>query len=262
MAAQSDGWTPSTGLFESGKVTITGASFGYDASYNNGEQLLLIIEATTDNAEFPELRQMYSVGGNDKSGRWVAKERGKKAVHESGKVVPFNNRSNVWAWITGAIAAGAKADIVKRGTMHDASVWEGMIFDLGTEDYEKYGDERGKPTGVRVVPVKYYGIAKGAGKTAGKAAAAVAVADDDGDDDGDEGAEAVEVATPTPATKKSPPRSVAGGASKVSPRSKLVKLAGKYDSYDDFYGEAIEVEGVEGSDLEDELEDIYNEAHA
>lgn len=237
------GWEPTSGLADKYTLTITSATFGYDAKFMDGEQLLLIIEGDAPELEKGVARELYSIGKG-----WEAEARGSKIVRADGSKKGLNDSTAAWSFISNAIAAGAGDTLMERGTMCDAPVWEGLIFEMHRIETKGMNNEKKS----RIVPAKFLGEVKSGGKSAkGKATAKdddagaakakatnakAKVEDDDGDED--EAAEWL-----TPAIEK-----------------KLNKLAGTYDDFDDFYADAIEIKGVE--DDEDVLRGVYENVKA
>ncbi len=130
------GWDPvvSTGLLDDADITITKAEFNYDASYDDGESLVLILSGTSDHPDYPEFAQFWSIGKD-----WETEDHGKTIV---GGGDGIHESTNYWALIENAIKVGAGSIIQGRGTPDMASIWEGLRFHVkrvtvGEEDFER-----------------------------------------------------------------------------------------------------------------------------
>jgi hypothetical protein len=130
------GWDPveTTGLLDDADITITKAEFNYDAEYQGGEALLLILSGTSDHPDYPEFSQFYSIGNG-----WETEDHGKTIV---GSGSGINKSTNYWAFIEAALAVGAGPTIQGRGTPDMAAIWEGLRFhvkrtEIGEEDFAR-----------------------------------------------------------------------------------------------------------------------------
>lgn len=130
------GWDPveTTGLIDNADIVITKAEFNFDAGYQDGEALLLILTGTSDHPDYPEFTQFYSIGNG-----WETLDHGRSIVGEANGI---NKSSNYWAFIQGALDAGAGPVIQSRGTPDQAAVWEGLKFhvnrvDVGEGDFTR-----------------------------------------------------------------------------------------------------------------------------
>ena len=134
------------------EVTIKNAYFGYDAGYQDGEQLLFILEGESPEADEP-FTQFYSIGNG-----WDTKD---------GKVVTgresFVTNTNYARFFLAALDIDASA-IKALGDPADATIWKGQTFMMERRTYKmKFRDEE-REFGV-LVPV---GIVKAKGKKAKK----------------------------------------------------------------------------------------------
>ncbi len=142
------GWEPtkSSGLIDDTDITITKAEFNYDAGYAGGEQLVLILEGTSDHPEHPEFRQFYSIGKG-----WETNDRG--ATVES-NLDGFNEQTQYWKFIEAALDTDAAPVLAERGFPSTAAIWEGLRFHVKRKDVD-YGGQ----IGVKqvLVPTKFLG---------------------------------------------------------------------------------------------------------
>lgn len=221
MSDEFDPWGLSSGnLLDDADITITEAEFGFDDNYNNGESLVLKLEATTDDDDMPTTTIMLPCGNG-----WEPGNRGATAKREDGKDKNFNKQSGIGLWITSAIEAGAGDVLQDRGTSFDAEVWPGLSFHVKRKAFN-YGGEIGEKE--RLLITEFKGDGKeGKGKAAAK-----------------------EKATkPEPEAKAESTSSggTSGGGVKGALRVKLMKAAKEADTHDDFIEKAFELDGVEGN---------------
>lgn len=184
------------GLFDEGTLTITKARFGYDAGYDDGDSLVLILEGTSPDFD-DEVRQLYSIGNG-----WDAEDKGKKVVG----LEEFNESTNYAVFFTTAISkkVGGGELLSKRGYPDDATIWEDTIWEMKRQDVERdWGGDDGKRISKVVLPTKYIGLV-GDKKKAGES--------------GNSG----------------------GGKKAKSLKSKLKKLARKFDDHDEFLVKALD----------------------
>lgn len=134
------GWDPveTSGLPDDIDFTIAKASFGYDAAYNNGEQILLVIEASQTDEKGDPIRSLYSLG---KAGAWETLDHGRTVVSQSNPPAEgFNKQSLYWKFIEAALGTPAAAVIQTRGTPDNAGIWEGLTFHMNRVDVDYGGD--------------------------------------------------------------------------------------------------------------------------
>jgi len=212
MTDEFDPFTPETGLIDDFDFTVDSSWFTTDASYNDGETLLLKLSGPTDNPENPEVTLQYSCGNG-----WEASDGGKVAVREDGKKRRFNQSSGIWKLVEAAMEAGAGDVLRKRGTPMEASMWAGLKFHMKRVEQ---GEGQYKTT--RPLPVSFLGVA-GEGST-GSAPASQAPA----------------------ATPSAPAATNGSGLSKVL-EVKLKKLARESASHEDFIAAAFDLDGVDGN---------------
>ena len=150
------GWEPveTSGLPDNIDFTIVKAEFGYDAAYNNGEQILFMIHAAETDAEGQPYRSFYSLG---KAGGWETLDHGRSVVSQTNPpATGFNKQSAYWKFIEAALSAGAGSVIQARGTPDNASIWEGLRFHLDRVNVD-YGGEIG--TRQFLLPTNFLGEA-------------------------------------------------------------------------------------------------------
>lgn len=137
-------WDPveTTGLPDDIDFTIAKAEFGYDAQYLDGEQILLIIEATQTNEEGDAYRNFYSLG---KAGAWETLDHGKTVVSQTDPPAEgFNKQCSYWKFIEAALGTGAP--VTDRGTPDNAGIWEGLTFHMNRVEVDRPGLGEGKQT--------------------------------------------------------------------------------------------------------------------
>lgn len=205
-----DLFTPETGLIDDFDFTVDSAWFTTDASYNDGETLLLKLNGPTDNPDQPETTLQYSCGNG-----WEAADNGKRAVREDGKKRRFNQSSGIWKLVEAAMNCGAEDVLRKRGNPMEASMWQGLKFHMKRIEQ---GEGQFKTT--RPLPVQFLGEVG-------------------------EGGAAVATATASP-EQKAPAASNGAGLSKVL-EVKLKKLAKDCATHEDFIVAAFELDGVDGN---------------
>lgn len=203
------GWdtVESTGLLDDCNITIKSAEFNYDASYNSGEQLLMIFSGTSDHPDFPEFSQFFSIGKG-----WETNDHGRTVV---GSANGFNSKSQYGLFLAKAVALAGDA-ITGRGTPDNAAVWEGLSFHVKRENVD-YGD-----LGIKKVllPNAFNGAE---GKAEAPAPSAVAQ-------------EAGAVETPV----ATPPVAANGNGSNAVLLAKLKAVAMSADTHDGFIEQVLE----------------------
>lgn len=205
-----DPFTPETGLIDDFDFTVDSSWFTTDASYNDGETLLLKLNGPTDNPENPEVTVQYSCGNG-----WEASDGGKKAVREDGKKRRFNQSSGIWKLVEAAMNSGAGDVLRGRGTPMEASMWSGLKFHMKRVEQ---GEGQYKTT--RPLPVSFLGEV-GEGSTSSPVAA-------------------------DPATTAAPAATNGAGLSRVL-EAKLKKIARDSATHEDFIVAAFELDGVDGN---------------
>lgn len=233
-----DGEEGNGGLFDHGRVTISDETcFGYDPNYMNGEQACFILIGTTDNEDFPEVKQLYSIGKG-----WEVDGDGESV---SGRAT-FLTSTNYWALVLSAVEHGLGDTLKSRGEAYEAKVWHGLTVDMKRVEYSLPGmvlREGQRPLN-RVVITGVAGVGKTAAKGAGAGKGAKAAA---------KPAPAEEAADETPA-----PAASAGGGSALTPKLRiaLTKLAKEHADHDDFMAAALDLDGVSGNEAaEDAVSD-------
>lgn len=136
------GWDPvvTSGLPDDIDFTIVKAEFGYDAAYNNGEQILFMITAAETNDDGEPYRSFYSLG---KAGAWETLDHGRTVESQTNPpAAGFNKQSLYWKFIEAALGTTAGSVIQSRGNPDTASIWEGLTFHMNRLDVD-YGGEIG-----------------------------------------------------------------------------------------------------------------------
>lgn len=166
---EEDLWQTSSGLPLDGAVaTIAKGEFKVDNSYAAGA---VVLELTFE-VEGEYSTQLYSCGKQAE-----IKERGARIEG----VRKINSQTGYGRWMDAAVALeGVKAVLAERGTPFEASVWEGLVFELGSIQIETTNPTTGKvATRSMIVPVGFEGEGEGKGsetEAAAKAAPAPAKA--------------------------------------------------------------------------------------
>ena len=201
------------------EVTITEGSFNYDASYNNGETLVAIIEGDCDHEHW-QGSIIYSIGNG-----WDTDDN--KIVTGKDQFVGSTN----YARFFNAVMETDAADVViardKAGSGEgpaDASLWEGLTFLFERKSIKSTfnGEETERFV---LLPVEFVGEAGGKSKAKGKGKAKA----------------------------KGPSK-----AEIKALRAKLVKLVGKVDDHDDFV-EAVLEKFPEVEEIPDLYEEVLDE---
>src|SRR5438105_409759 len=124
-----DSWKTSTGMIDDVDITVMSAEFSFDAGYNNGQSLCLIMQLLPHDGGDTH-KQLFSVGDG-----WEPAKNGTEAVRADGKPKRFNVRSAYGEWYTAAakLAGGA---LVDRGETTQAKVWIGTQWHVETEERE------------------------------------------------------------------------------------------------------------------------------
>lgn len=146
----------SSGLKDNFEGKIVSATFGYDAKYNNGETLCLILEIDPEDGDEP-IRQLYSCGRG-----WDSADGGKRAVREDGKKINFNKNSAIADFYTAlAQCEGVREPLLEAGFTATYCaplvglrfLWRQVekIFTMRTPEGQKTG------TSTRLMPVQYLG---------------------------------------------------------------------------------------------------------
>ena len=158
--AYTDSYQLETGLKQSFDLTIDDASFQFDAGYNNGQTLCLILEGTDGDGDAQRLLYSTSPG-------WAPADGGARAEREDGaQNRTFNQNSAVGGLILAALQVGAP--LRERGPATSASVWKGLSFRF---ERRKVNEGTQFET-TRALPAAFLG----AGSTTGASAAAPAAA--------------------------------------------------------------------------------------
>lgn len=157
--------TESSGLLDDADIEITGAEFNYDAEYDDGDTLILILSGTSNQEGWEDFTQFLSIGKG-----WESPDQGKTAIGRDN----FNKNSQYGRWIQGAIDSGAGDVIQGRGFPDVAAIWLGLKFHVKRVDVD-YGGE----IGVRSVltPVAFNGESGKAEAPVGNTAGATQVAE-------------------------------------------------------------------------------------
>ena len=198
------GWelVESSGLLDDADITITGARFGYDAGYADGEQLLLIINGTSNQDGWEEFEQFLSIGKG-----WDTHDQGLTVNGQDA----FRTNSQYGIFIAGAMETDAEKVLMGRGMPDVAAIWVGLKFHVKRHPHDYEGD-----IGVKNVlaPTAFLG-------EVGKADAPVATAP-------------VATPEPTPTTGAAPE---SNGASELT--AAVTVLATKADNHDAFLEDVI-----------------------
>lgn len=142
----------SSGLADDIDVTLGEGVFRTDASYNNGQTLLLALDWECDDPEIStESPLLYPCGSG-----WEAYERGLKARSEDGNERrSFNNSTSLAHFVKAAFDAGAE-DVIRDRAGSDgakrADIWKGLRFHMERKEYGK-----GQYRSEKLVPTKYLG---------------------------------------------------------------------------------------------------------
>ena len=135
-----------TGLLDKADIEITGAEFNYDAGYADGEQLLLILNGTSNQEGWEEFTQFLSIGRG-----WDSPDNGATVEGNDN----FTNNSQYGLFIQGAVDAGAGNILKDRGFPDKASIWVGLRFHVERVEHD-YGDLGTKQV---LVPTAFLGEA-------------------------------------------------------------------------------------------------------
>ena len=199
------GWelVESSGLLDDADITITGARFGYDAGYADGEQLLLIVNGTSDQEGWEEFEQFLSIGKG-----WDTMDQGLTVEGNDA----FRTNSQYGIFIAGAMSTDAEKVLMARGMPDVAAIWVGLKFHVKRSPHD-YGGEIGVKN--VLAPTAFLG-------EVGKADAPVATAP-------------VATPEPTPTTEGAAPAS--NGAGELT--AAVTVLATTADNHDAFLEEVI-----------------------
>jgi hypothetical protein len=197
------GWelVESSGLLDDADITITGARFGYDATYDDGDTLILIVDGTSNQEGWETFQQFLSIGKG-----WDTQDQGLTVNGQDA----FRTNSQYGIFIAGAVANGAEKVLMARGMPDVAAIWVGLKFHVNRSPHD-YGGEIGVKN--VLAPTAFLG-------EVGKADAPV---------------ETPVTATPAPATEGAAPTS--NGAGKLT--EAVTVLAKSADNHDAFLEEVI-----------------------
>lgn len=134
-----DPWEFSSGLVEEMTATIKDAVFATDATYNDGNTLLLKLDVMADDVEVGEggaMTLLYPAGPG-----WVATDRGQHAAREDGKQKKLNKSTGVALLVASAVECGAGDILKSRGTPLDAGIWIGLKFDFTNRNFSFKGSD-------------------------------------------------------------------------------------------------------------------------
>lgn len=166
-----DGWGDpdefefSSGLKDDYDGEIVSSIFGYDARYNTGRTLCLILEVK-DDADGEIIRTLYPCGSG-----WDNAEGGAKAVRADGKQTGFNKQTAIVDLLTSIASCGndARDALVPRGfkpTYCPPLVGTRWHWTLKEKEYrvkDKETKEEKKGTSTRPMPVSFLGAKEGTG---------------------------------------------------------------------------------------------------
>ena len=129
------------------EVEFTEGSFNYDASYNNGETLVFILEGECDH-EYWQGSLLYSIGtGWDTDDNVVVEGRDM-----------FNGNTNYARFFKAALETDAAEILEDRAGSEgpaDASIWENLVFKMERKPYKGFnGEEK-----FILLPTKFVGEA-------------------------------------------------------------------------------------------------------
>jgi len=149
-----------SGLREEYDFNILKASFGYDLGYQNGQQLLLILEGFDEEEE--EAREILSMGSG-----WESTD-GITATHPH-KAKP-NNRSTFSRWCAYAadsIEAKGQDWLLDKDVL-DSTIWNDTKWHLQEKEivpaFTPRGESQERPATIRRMPVEFLGFIKDDGK--------------------------------------------------------------------------------------------------
>lgn len=113
------------------KVTVTGASFNYDAAYNNGDTLVFILEGDCDH-ELWQDTIIYSIGAS-----WDTEDNN---IVTSDTLEGFRQGTNYARFFRAVLDTEAADIVMERGDASDegpadASIYEGLIFEFERQQY-------------------------------------------------------------------------------------------------------------------------------
>ena len=131
-----------SGLPDDIDFTIDKAEFGYDAAYNDGEQILFIITARETDDNGNPYRSFYSLG---RAGAWETLDHGKTVVSQSSPPASgFNKQSLYFKFFDAAarVASEGGVNLASFGNPDSAAIFEGLTFHMNRVDVD-YGGEIG-----------------------------------------------------------------------------------------------------------------------
>ena len=198
------GWelVESSGLLDDADITITGARFGYDATYDDGDTLILIVDGVSNQEGWETFQQFLSIGKG-----WDTQDQGLTVNGQDA----FRTNSQYGIFIAGAMESGASATLMARGMPDVAAIWIGLKFHVKRSPHD-YGGEIGVKN--VLAPTAFLG-------EVGKADAPVATAP-------------VATPEPTPTTGAAP---TSNGAGELT--AAVTVLATTADNHDAFLEEVI-----------------------
>lgn len=144
------GWetVESTGLLDDCDITITKAEFNYDAQYDNGETLIMIMEGTSNHEAYEDFTQFFSIGAG-----WDTEDNGATVVGKDA----FNSNSQYARFFLAAIDLAGDA-LTGRGFPDNASIWTGLKFHVNRATVD-YGGEIGEKQ--VLLPTAFLGVDSG-----------------------------------------------------------------------------------------------------
>ncbi len=225
-----DPYNTTSGL-EDVDYTFKGVTFAFDAEYNEGQTLLLIVEDGTQTDEddhVTEERKMFTVGD-----KWEPTSNGESCQHESGKPKNYQAKSGVGLLLDSIKDTPGIEVMQGRGSPMDAATWEGLIFRLHNKQFSFKNSDGEVIEYGRWIAMEFLGEGKKKPKKRVTKKVAAKTADDDGDGEGE-------------------------GDIPKALSIKLNRLAKAAETYDDFLEKAFDVDGVDGNEeVEDALEGIW-----
>jgi hypothetical protein len=171
MPDEFDPFAGHSGLDDNYSGVIVDAWFGTDPAYNNGDTLMLFVrlDARLEDGQQKDITNRYTLGGD-----WQSFDDGVTVEHPSGPRRGFQNQTQIFEFVTAALATEAGGVIRERGMAAvDANglplgpktsvIWPGLAFDWKIRsETKKFKDretqEMIERTTNRPLPVKFLGV--------------------------------------------------------------------------------------------------------
>lgn len=129
--AEDGGWNTNftSGLLDNYDLTVESSIFSTDATYNNGQTVMLIWTGTTNDADYPERSIFITLGSG-----WDTLDGGATIERVDGKPAQFNRSTKMAILIDRCLNKFGIGDLMRsRGSVFESKIWQGLTFHIERE---------------------------------------------------------------------------------------------------------------------------------